>query len=285
MSKLRLMCQNQWNCTNNQEKWIEKGLDCSAETRMKGHIQVFKELMPDVVGGQEVNKDMQLFFMLYAQEEKLPYAMIWGNMTPIFYRADKLELLATEYLLYPKYMEGYEGTFNDANSKACNLAVFRDKESGKVFIFVTTHLWWRNGSNPAYKYYQAGSNEAREYQLRMAVALVDKYRAQYGDVPVVIAGDMNTGTNSPALKFIENEAGYTHAHDAATEYTTELSGYCSCGWDGPAPKWWDSAYSAADDHIYVKDMPAGAVKRYDRYMPEYYLSLSDHAPVYIDVEF
>lgn len=284
MSKLRLMGQNQWNCTNNQEKWIEQGLDCSAETRMKGHIQVLKELMPDVIGGQEVNKDMQLYLMLYCQEEKLPYSLIWGNMTPIIYRADKLELLATEYLLYPKQFKDYEGTFNDGNSKACNLAVFRNKESGRIFIFVTTHLWWRNGNNPDYKYYQAGSNEARAYQLGLAVELINKYRAEYGDCPVVIAGDMNTGTGTPALDFIEQEAGYTHAHDLATDYRAEVSGYCSCGWNGPAPKWWETPYTAADDHIYVKDMPEGAISRFDRYMPDYYLALSDHAPVYIDVE-
>jgi hypothetical protein len=279
------MGQNQWNYTANPPAWEEKGLDGSAETRMKGHIRVFKELCPDIVGGQEVNKDMQLFFMIYCQEEKLPYTLIGGNMTPIIYRADKFELLATEYLLYPKHMEGYEGSFNDADSKACNLGVFRDKESGKVFIFVTTHLWWRNGSNPAYYSYQAGSDEAREYQLRLLVGLVDKYRAQYGECPVVSAGDMNTGITSPALSFLKNEAGYTHAHDAAAEYATEISGYCACGPKAPAEKWFDTSYAVTDDHIYVKDMPEGAVKRFDRYCPDYYLLLSDHAPVYIDIEF
>ena len=285
MSKLRLMGQNQWNYTVNPPAWEEKGLDGSAETRMKGHIRVFKELCPDIVGGQEINKDMQLFFMIYCQEEKLPYTLIGGNMTPIIYRADKFELLATEYLLYPKYFEGCEGIVNDSNSKACNLGVFRDKESGQVFIFVTTHLWWRNGSNPDYKYYQAGSNEAREYQMRLLVGLVDKYRAEYGNCPVVIAGDMNTGTNSLALRFLEEEAGYIHAHDAATDYRTEINGYCACGPSGPAEKWYNASYTVADDHIYVKDMPEGSVKRFDRYCPDYYLALSDHAPVYIDVEF
>jgi len=279
------MGQNQWNNTANRQKWEEKGLDCSAAHRMKGHIRVFKELMPDVVGGQEINKEMQLYFMLYCQEEKLPYSMIWGNMTPIIYRADKLELLDTEYLLYPKALEGFEGSFNDADSKACNLGVFRDKESGKVFIFVTTHLWWRNGSNPQYYSYQAGSDEARAYQLRLAVELVNKYRAKHGNCPVVIAGDMNTGTGSLALDFIEKEAGYIHAHDAAVDFATGEKGYCSCGGDGPAPKWQDASYTTADDHIYVKDMPEGSVKRFDRYCPDYYLSLSDHAPVWIDVEF
>ena len=282
MSKLRLMGHNQWN-TGSRTAWTEQGFDCSVETRTRGFIQVFKELAPDVVGGQEINKEMQLCLMLCAQEQKLPYAMLWGNMTPILYRADKLEVLATEYLLFPKTLAGFEGEFNDVDSKSCNVAVFRNKESGNVFIFVTAHLWWRNGSDPTYYSYQAGSDEARTEQLRLANGLVDKYRAQYGDVPVVIAGDMNTGTGTPALNFLE-QVGYTHAHDAATEYSTELSGYCRCGPKGPADKWLDTPYTVADDHIYVKDMPAGAVKRFDRYMPEYYLALSDHAPVYIDVE-
>lgn len=283
MSKLRLMGHNQWN-TDKRSAWTEQGFDCSAETRMHGFIRVFKELCPDVVGGQEINKDMQLYLMLYAQEEKLPYTMLLGNMTPIIYRADKLEVLATEYLLFPKTLAGFAGEFNDVNSKSCNVAVFRDKEGGQVFIFVTAHLWWRNGSDPSYYSYQAGSDEARTEQLRLANGLVDKYRAIYGDVPVVIAGDMNTAVGTPALNYLE-ENGYVHAHDAATEYTTELSGYCRCGEKGPADKWLDTPYTVADDHIYVKDMPAGAVKRFDRYMPEYYLQLSDHAPVYIDVEF
>ena len=58
MSKLRLMGQNQWNYTNNAPAWEERGLDCSSAVRMKGHLKIFKELMPDILGGQEVTKDM-----------------------------------------------------------------------------------------------------------------------------------------------------------------------------------------------------------------------------------
>ena len=36
--------------------------------------------------------------------------------------------------------------------------------------------------------------------------------------------------------------------------------------------------------LLVKGFEDGAVRRFDRYTPEYYLTLSDHAPVYIDVE-
>ena len=284
MSTIRLMSQNQWNYTENCDVWRDLGLDCSSAVRMKGHVQVFKDLMPDVVGGQEVNKDMQLDFMLYCQQEKLPYTIIWGNMTPIFYRADKLELLATEYLLYPKKFMDYEGAFNDSNSKSCNLAVFREKASGKVFIFATTHLWWRNGTNPDYKFYQAGSDEARAYQLGLANAMIDKYRKAYGYPPVVLLGDMNARLGSPALNYALGEGGYTHAHDVATDFVHEGRGYCVCTPRGPADKWLDGTPADAIDHILVKDMPEGAVKRFDRYTPEYYIKLSDHAPVFVDVE-
>ena len=283
MSTLRLMGNNLWN-TGARSKWTEQGLDCSPEARMRGFVRVYQELAPDVIGCQEFNKEMALQFMLCAQEASLPYTMLWGNMTPILYRADKFEVLATEYLLFPKTLAGFAGEFNDYHTKSCNVAVFRDKESGKAFVFVTAHLWWRNGSNPAYYSYQAGSDEARAEQTRLAVEIVDKYRKAYGDLPVVIAGDMNTAVGTPALNYLEG-VGYTHAHDAATVYANGLSGYCRCGENGPADKWLDTPYTVADDHIYVKDMPAGAVKRFDRYMPDYYLALSDHAPVYIDVEF
>ena len=93
MSKLRLMSQNQWNVTENLPFWKERGEDCSAEVRMKGHVRILKELLPDIVGGQEVNAEMQKYLKFYCMDEHLPYTQIWGGFTPLIYRADKLELL------------------------------------------------------------------------------------------------------------------------------------------------------------------------------------------------
>ena len=71
MSKLRLMSQNQWYWSDNRPEWQELGLDSSAATRMHGHIQVFKDLMPDVVGGQEITPEMQQYFKFYAADAGL----------------------------------------------------------------------------------------------------------------------------------------------------------------------------------------------------------------------
>ena len=276
MNSLRLVTQNQWNTVQNSTKWEEKGLDNSAKARMPGHLQVLKELMPDVLGGQEVNKDMQSILMDLISDNGLPYTMIWGLYTPIFYRSDKLELLENRYLSYPVKIEGYEGKFNDAKSKACNLAVFREKLSGKVFIFATTHLWWQNDAMTP------GSRQARVYQVRLAMEMLEKYSKQYQNCPMVFCGDLNDVYDSPCVKALE-EAGFVHGYHAATEFRFEGMGYNNNNYSLP-PKWIDAPFEKAIDHVFVKGFKKDAVKRFDRYCPDYYLYLSDHAPCYIDIE-
>ena len=284
MSKLRLMSQNQWYWSDNRPEWQELGLDSSAATRMHGHIRVFQDLMPDVVGGQEITPEMQQYFKFYAADAGLSnYALIWGNYTPIIYRSDKLELVDTEYLCFPTLIEGLPKRYNDSGSKGATLAVFRTKEDGKMFIFLTTHLWFKRG-NPEHPKYCPGSNEARAFQLRMAKELIEKYRRIHGDIPAVLVGDLNGGSDSEALIPVLWEGGYLHAHDLATDYAIEDGGFNSLSTHGPG-KWHEGLdYLHTFDHIIVKDFPEGAIKRFDRHMPDYYLYLSDHAPVYIDIE-
>ena len=283
MGKIRIVSQNQWNKTPNLEAWESMGLDCSAKVRMKGHVKILGELLPDILGGQEVNSDMQKFLKLYSIDEGLSYTMIWGNFTPIIYRADKLELLDSEYLCYPEAVECYEGCFNDVLSKSCNLGVFKDKSDGKIFIFATTHLWWKNGSNPESRCYQRGSDEVRVMQAQMADKLIRKYQEKYGNCPAIFVGDMNAGYDSTVVRWVLGEGGYSHAHDIATDYVDETSGYNGCGPSGPGT--WDTrGFKTAIDHIFVRDMPEGAVRRFDRYTPDAYLYLSDHAPIIADIE-
>ena len=276
MSTIRLMGQNQWNCTGNLPTWEEKGLDCSSAVRMRGHVKILAELLPDILGGQEVNMQMQLDLKMNCIASNLPYTIIWGNMTPIIYRADKLELLDTEYLLYPAHVDGYEGSFNDVRSKSCNVGVFRTKEDGKVFVFATTHLWWKSSEA------QPGSAEVRRLQLSMATELVRTYQEKYGNCPAVLVGDLNAGYYAQALRWALEEGGWQHGHDVAVEYRHEGKGFNGCGIQPGV--WQDEPFEKALDHILVRDIPEGAVRRFDRYCAEDYVYLSDHAPVYIDLK-
>ena len=74
MSIIRLMGQNVWNCTGNLPTWEERGLDCSSAVRMKGHVRILEELLPDVLGGQEVNMQMQLDLKQLQEEKASVYA-------------------------------------------------------------------------------------------------------------------------------------------------------------------------------------------------------------------
>lgn len=278
--KLRLMSNNQWKNDKNVPEWEEKGMDCSAVARERGFVRLYGELQPDVIGMQEVSALMAEELLLGCREAGMQYALLWGKDTPILYRPDRLELLDSDFALLPEEFPGYEGKFNNSRSKSYCVAVFREKESGKRFVFVTTHLWWKS-SNPASRNYQAGSDEARAYQLGLVMDVAEAYGKRY-DCPIVIVGDLNADYESQAVS-AALARGYVHGHDVAVEYRDEENGYHWCGKDGFVP-YVPKPFKTGIDHILLKNAPEGFVRRFDRYTPEYYLPISDHSPVWIDVE-
>ncbi len=286
-SRIRFMTHNVWNKDCNSPEWKEKGEDCSAAARVWGHLRVYRETTPDVIGGQEVSSLMADLLKQGFEEENKNYALIWGRFTPIFYRADKFELIDSAFGTYPEKMEGFEGCFNDSKSKSWNLGVFRIKESGKCFIFATTHLWWKKSPENAEAFgntkIQAGSDEAREFQIALLADKIKKYREKY-QCPAVLVGDLNTDYDSKAAQYLLKN-GYRHAHDIAVEYAEENIGYHDCFPWGYTTQYYDSPFEKAIDHIFVIGENEGAVKRFERYSPDYYFPISDHSPAYIDVEF
>ena len=52
------MSNNQWRQDANLPDWIKMGMDCSAEHREKGFADIYRRLLPDAVGLQEVSPAM-----------------------------------------------------------------------------------------------------------------------------------------------------------------------------------------------------------------------------------
>ena len=279
MGNLRLMSHNIWNCDNNLPAWQAKGEDCSAQARMPGMVRVYRETGPDIIGLQEVSLLQADLLLRGLLDDGQRYAMLWGKFTPVIYRQDRLELVESEFYTYPEEIDGWDGEFNDVKSKSCSIAVFRDKQDGKLLVFATTHLWWKN-NDPKAKNYQAGSDEARVYQLNMTMDRLEAYHEKYG-CPVVLVGDLNSKYNSPVIQnALARE--FEHAHNIAVEFADEDWGYHYCFGDGYKP-YEPAPFEKAIDHILVKYAPAGFVRRFKRYTPDYYLPLSDHSPVFADV--
>ncbi|MBE6665404.1 MAG: hypothetical protein E7603_04150 [Ruminococcaceae bacterium] len=287
MSRIRLMTHNVWNKDFNSPEWKEKNEDCSALARVWGHLRVYRETIPDIIGGQEFSALMADLLKQGFEDENKNYALIWGRFTPILYRADKFELLDSAFGTYPEKIEGFEGSFNDSKSKSWNLGVFRIKENGKCFIFATTHLWWKKSPSETQSFgntkFQPGSDEEREHQIAILANKMKEYRAKYY-CPAVLVGDLNTDYHSKAVQYLLKN-GFRHAHDIATEYAEESIGYHDCFPWGYETKYYDSPFEKAIDHIFVIEEVDGSVKRFERYSPDYYFPISDHSPAYIDIEF
>ncbi len=280
MAKLRIMSHNQWKVDNNQPEWKAKGMDCSSEVRVRGFAQVFAETQPDIIGCQEVSAKMADYMVRFSAEKGLNYALLWGRDTPIVYRPDKFELVDSVFSVYPDECPGFEGVFNNELTKSYCIAVFRIKENGKLLIFATTHLWWKS-SDPTDANYLNGSDEARAYQMGLVIEQITKLQEKY-NCPAVLVGDMNSTISSQAIKRAYDE-GFSHGHDIAVEYADNTIGHHQCGNWGYSP-YSDATYESAIDHVLIRGAADGFVRRFDRYQPEYYLPLSDHAPMFIDVE-
>jgi len=284
---IRLMSHNVWNRDENSPEWAQKGNDCSAAVRVHGLVRVYRETMPDIIGCQEVSSLMADLLKETCAESGLDYALIWGRFTPILYRADKFELIDSHFQTYPEYIDGYDGFFNDVKSKAFNIGVFREKATGKVFVFGTTHLWWMSADPEKFSSsaagYRKGSDEARELQIAMFEESLTRYQKKY-NCPAVLVGDLNTNYRSKAIAHVLSK-GFRHARNIAVEYAEESVGYHECFPWGFNTYYSDAPFEDAIDHILLRGEPEGAVKRFERYSPDYYFPISDHSPAYIDVEF
>ena len=276
---MRIVSHNQWKCDRNNDAWTALGADCSAAVRTAGFARVYEDLQPDLIGCQEVSGEMADRLQQALKAKNMHYTLLWGRDTPILYRTEKFEVLDADFLIYPDEVPGFEGSFNNQQTKSWCAAVLREKATGKLLAFMTTHLWWKS-SDPAAKNYQFGSDEARACQLNMAMDKLEELQKKYG-CPAILVGDLNSYVKDPAPQ-AAFARGFMHAHDVAAE-AEESCGMHHCGNDGFGPLV-EGVFADSIDHILLKDLPEHCVARFARYTPDYYAPLSDHAPVYIDLE-
>lgn len=278
MRTYRIMSNNIWRCDVNNAAWAAVGADCSAEARVEGLFRVYSEKQPDVLGLQECSPHMADLLMRRFSEERMPYALIWGKDTPIIYRTDRFELVHTEFFIYPEAIPGLPGSFNNSLTKSYCIAVLREKTGGKKLIFATTHLWWKS-SDPSSENFQLFSDEARAVQLCSLLHRLETLEKEH-NCPVIAVGDLNAVYASAAVQ-AALKRGYRHAHDIAEAYADETYGMHYCYPDRFDTEPYAGGFFKSIDHILVRG--ALSLRRFERYAPAYYMPVSDHFPVWIDV--
>ncbi|MBP5428369.1 MAG: endonuclease/exonuclease/phosphatase family protein [Clostridia bacterium] len=277
-----IMSNNIWKCDDNLPKWIERGGDCSAEVRVKGLLRVYRDLLPDVLGLQE--SSVKMANLLMAGLADCPdknggiarYELITGGDTPIIYRQDKLKLIESGFFRYSEEIPGLPCKYNNGETKSYCWGVFEDRETKAKVAVTSTHLWWQSADAVP------GSREAREYQIRQAAAALEEVMERYG-CPGVLMGDFNAAADSFCIAATK-ELGWRDAHDIAVGDRDETRGHhwCDRTWYGRRDD--GGTFEHAIDHILLKNEKPGAVKYFRRMTEEWFDPISDHYPLYIELE-
>lgn len=270
---VRIMSNNVWQCDNNQSAWKAIGEDCSAEVRSVGLAAVYMAYHPDVICFQEMSVKMIRLIRNELAKCGFSYKLLSyssggdADYTCILYREDTVEVLERGY---------HEFTYGcNSGTKSYTWGYFKHKTTGKTFVALSTHMWWKSDSA------EAGSENKRERQAAEIVAAMDKLIEKH-NAPVYVMGDFNARTTAPSYK-VFTSGGFKDAFELASVYAHDHKGRHTCGPEGFSRETSGDTYKAqAIDHIMLKNGGNTNILTFDHARPYFYIKLSDHYPVFVD---
>ena len=204
--------------------------------RAKLFGQQINDNLPDVLGVQEINTDW-----VEKMEEYLPQYAYYGvkrggdenekksEMNGIFYLKEKFELIdcGTFWLSDTPDVESKHP--DAACYRICSYVVLENKATGKMFAHFNTH-------------FDHVSESAQELGGNLVSERVKEVVSQYGNIPVVITGDLNQYSDAPGCVALEKN-GFLNAN------TTVENGDNMLTYNG----WTKMTEGRPIDHIFVND--------------------------------
>lgn len=262
-------------------------------------VEIFAGMLlkytPDVIGFQEAcykwEDQIPYYLDLLKENYNIDYDIVlhsykgFNNYCPIMYRADKYDL---DFAKYDPYT--YDAARAESRGyfiRGASQVKLTEKGSDKTFIVINNH--WDHGSgtssNPTYP-------ERTQYCADAEIALVETYKQQYPDVRIFLTGDFNNHRPHIATIFSQfvQDIGGKVASDVARESGTLVvkGGYQSSNnllIDENIPREQMSSYSNSFiDHV-VGTNGNFNVLRHDTILINYCHILTDHMPVYADIQF
>lgn len=108
-----------------------------------------------------------------------------GEYAPLFFRKDKYEVLESNTFWLSENPEAVGKLGWDAAcTRIATWVKFKDKQTGKVFMFVNTHF----------------DHVGTEARRQSALLIIDKIKEIVGDQPAVLTGDFNVNDRSEAYE-------------------------------------------------------------------------------------
>lgn len=175
------------------------------DERVARVVKTIAKAHPDTIGVQECTPKWLAFLC-----DLLPKEYTWvksidrndngkGEYSAIFYRNDVLELLETDTKWLsdtPDICSKYEQS--SLNRVVC-YAVFKNKQSGTVFIHANTHL---------------DNIGAQGEQATALCKVVDAVSQKYGNCPIFVTGDFNQIVTAPGHTAMLND-GFLESNGVA----------------------------------------------------------------------
>ncbi len=259
--------------------------------RATGAVNTILRYLPDVVGLQEcddqwyaaLNADEQLHakyrFVNYSssgQNKVTINGKKYTNYSTILYNTDVLELI-----------EWKQQPLTPSDNKKCRIftvAVFEIKESGKQFIFTSTH--WDL------------TEEQRLAQANGMKSLIDGWRTRYPNIPLVMSGDYNAPDSESSLVTLIRDNNLTDSKNAiATGLVCSTFHLGNGMFEGSrnaaiAAHWLRGRVSVTPQNVTTTEcidhilLSSGIESLYyDTIHDEEALDASDHMPIYCDLRF
>ncbi len=277
---LRILNQNVWRYDGDTipKWWRVRRKDCRNAVRAAGYADVVSAWRPDVITLQEYSPRMKALLEPVLAEQgyvKAYYDSLRHNFTPIYYRADKFEVVRVS-------VDVLEPSEFNTGMNTLTTAVLRFKKNQRLVVVMNTQLWSH------YDKEKKGSNFAKVAQVKQLVALADSLKRDF-DVPFVLTGDMSATLSMLPMKQLMTAAYVPAVWKAASK--DFRNGYHDCSLEGgysrkqPRP---DVARGMnAVDHIFIGNIKEAdrtlKVQAFGRIMPEFVFPLSPHAPCYTDL--
>lgn len=255
--------------------------------RKEMQLELFRIYQPDVIGMQEYHPGNR-YAGFKDKTEGLGYREVtiddallseWHgykiNMTPLFYRYDRLELLDFGYRLF--------GGKNDACSKGVTWGLFRVRTTGKKFFAASTHYWWESR--------EPLDNETRINNSKEILDIIATLHAKpaYANIPFLLGGDLNCHFESDPVRALL-DAGMKSAFDLAERKQDECAyhGYatlnetynCMTKWPAVPTNPYKTGHAL--DHAFLKGTLQ--VNKFCYITDRFAMMASDHSPLVLDIE-
>ena len=146
-------------------------------------IKQISDVQPDIICFQEVTPNHENYFKnaLKGYQNVIKYRQSgpFGEATPVYFNENKFELLNQDNFWLSETPEKKSKGWGAANYRICSLAKLKEKATGKEFAVFNTHL----------------DHKSELARINGIQLVLDKIK-EYGDMPSMLLGDMNSFPDS-----------------------------------------------------------------------------------------